>query len=572
VIPHLDARPDPLFPRVQWLLFFRLAVAVVGIVLTLIVEGGAVRDRAPYAVLIAAVAADLLYLAIARRIVNLRRFAMIQIAIDGVIESALCYLTGGVYSFAAILYFASILAASLCVSSRFSVLFASGATVALASIQVAYHFAVAPVGAEPLISLPFVPDMVLDEHRIRIERVAAYLISMGLALHLVAGLSSWLAAELRRTIVLYGEILQKMAEGVIAVDKDGRIVFVNAEALALLQYARGDDIVGKDYRDVFKRKEDRDILESLMAKEPVVVEVEVLMRDGRKRHIEAKTSLLRDDRGLVRGTIGIFTDRTLKKQAETAEKRAERLEGIEALAMGIAHEVRNPLASIRGCVQELGRLKYLGDDERQLARIVCRESDRLDAIIGEFLQFARLKPPDLEEADLGALLREVALLLKGRLPPTAAAPEARIRIDLDLIENARVKADPKQLTQVFLNLGINALESLEKKGGTLTISLKDSRSVRHAPTPRGGFRVLEDVRVYEAAFEDTGEGVDAKDLSKIFEPFYTTKPGGTGLGLSIAERIVKSHGGTINAESMPLAGAAFRVQLPALETIVASVT
>jgi signal transduction histidine kinase len=141
----------------------------------------------------------------------------------------------------------------------------------------------------------------------------------------------------------------------------------------------------------------------------------------------------------------------------------------------------------------------------------------------------------------------------------------RFRIDLDVIENARIRGDREQLTQVFLNLGINAFEAMEARGGTLSISLKDGVSVRHAPTPRGGFRILEDVRVYEVAFEDTGCGIEATEVSKIFEPFFTTKPGGTGLGLAIAERIVKGHGGTITAESLPLSGAVLRVRLPSIE-------
>ncbi|HVY62780.1 MAG TPA: ATP-binding protein [Planctomycetota bacterium] len=562
----LPPRREDLSQRVQWLLFFRLAVAVVGIVLTLLVEGGGVKDRAPYVLLITAVGLDLGYLAVLKRVKDLRRFAAVQIAIDGLIESALCYLTGGVYSFAAILYFGSILAASLCVSSRFSLTFALGATTALASIHVAYH-----VAAVKEVNLPFVAESVLDEHRIRLQvRLAAYVLSQGGALLLVAGLSSWLAQEIRRAHVLYSEILEKMAEGVIAIDADGKIVFVNGEALELLEYKKGDLLVGRNLWDVFRRQQDRDILESMRQQKALTVEIDVGTRDGKRRSIEVKTSVLYDERGVGRGTIGIFTDRTLARQAEDAEKRAERLEGIEALAMGIAHEVRNPLASIRGCVQELGRLDYLGDDERQLARIVCRESDRLDAIIGEFLQFARMKPPELKDLELANLLREVALLLRNRLPPPGTgsgsgriADRGSVRIDLDVIENAHIRGDAKQLTQVFLNLGINAIEAMEKKGGTLTIALRDSRGVRHAPTPRGGFRILEDVRVYEVVFEDTGDGISAEGLQKIFEPFYTTKPGGTGLGLAIAERIVKLHGGTIVAESMPECGATFRVRIPA---------
>ncbi len=484
---------------------------------------------------------------------DLRRFAAVQIVIDGVIETALCYLTGGVYSFASILFFGSILASALCVSGRMSVVFASAATVALAAIQAVYYYAVLK-GT----TLPFVQPVVLEEHVVRVGNVAAYLISQGIALHLVAGLSSWLGRELNRRL-LAGEIIATMPEGLVAIDANERIEFINREAMQnVFEYKGGRNLVGCRLKDVFHRSQDAELLEDLRSGKSMKVERLVRMRNGTRRAIEVKTSVLRNARGERRGTIGIFTDLTLKRQAEEAEKRAERLEGIEALAMGIAHEVRNPLASIRGCVQELGRVEYLGEDERQLARIVCRASDRLDAIIGEFMRFARLKPPELHGLDLANFMREIAILLERRLPPGG-----RVKLKPDLIENARVRGDAHQLTQVFLNLGINAIEAMEKAGGTLSIGLRDSRSVRHAPTPPGGFRVLEEVRSYEVVFEDTGPGIAAEDLPRVFEPFFTTKPGGTGLGLAIAERIVKQHGGTIAVESMPECGATFRVQIPA---------
>jgi PAS domain S-box-containing protein len=546
----VERRREDLRQRVQWLLFFRLAVALVGLVLVL-VQRGATPVFAPYAVLVAACALDLVYLLVAGRVADQARFAAWQIAIDGALVTVLVYLTGGVYSFAAILYFGSIFAASLCVSARMSVLFASAATCALAAIQLLYHLATLYA-----FDLPFVAPETVAEVRVRIARDFAYLIAQGLALHLVATLSAWLAQELRRVKILYGEILEKMAEGLVAIDSEGRIVFVNGEARRLLHYRGARSLVGLDFREVFRRREDRAVLDSLLSTNPVTAEIQVETRDGERKAVEVKTSILRDERGVSRGTIGIFTDLTPKKQMEAAEKRAERLEGIEALALGIAHEVRNPLASIRGCVQELGRLEYLGEDERQLAQIVCRESDRLDAIIAEFLRFARLRPPELGEIDLAALLREVAVLLNARVEG------GRVSIELALPESARVKGDAPMLTQVFLNLGINAIEAVEGKGA-LSISCRETRCPRRATGEGGGRRTLEEVPGFEVAFEDTGAGIAPQDLARVFTPFFTTKTTGTGLGLPIAERIVKSHGGTISLVSEPGRGTTVKVLLPA---------
>jgi PAS domain S-box-containing protein len=553
-----DRRREGLAQRVQWLLFFRLAIAVAGVAFVLAVEAGSPGAFAPYGVLVLACGLDVIYLVAARHVRDQGRFAAVQIAIDGVLVTVLVYLTGGVYSFAVILYFGAIFAAALCVSGRMAAGFASVATVVLAAIQLAYHLA--PFYG---LDLPLVSHAIVHETRLRLGRDAASLVAQGLAMHLVAGLSSWLAQELRRVRILYGEILEKMAEGLVAIDAAGRIVFVNGEARRLLHYRDDRPLVGRDFREVFRRREDHAVLDLLLKPEPVSCEIAVPTRDGEEKSVEVKTSLLQDERGIVRGTIGIFTDLTLKKQAEAAEKRAERLEQIEALALGIAHEVRNPLASIRGCVQELGRVDYLGEDERQLARIVCRESDRLDSIIADFLRFARLKPPEIGEMDLAQVLREVAVLLRGRVP------DGRVAVELELPERAPLRGDAPLLTQVFLNLGINALESIEGPG-RLRVACREARCPRRAPAAEPARLVLEDAPGFEVVFEDTGCGIAPADLSRIFTPFFTTKTGGTGLGLPIADRIVKAHGGTIVLQSEVGRGTTARVLLPAEPRVAAA--
>ncbi len=571
-------RHEDLRHRIHWLLFFRLALAIFGIALLLLLEGGRMPFSAPYAIFVGLAALDAVWAAALRRARDLGRFAALQIAVDTALVAALAYLTGGVYSFAAFLFFGPILAASLCVSGRTSMLFASAASVAIAAIQLLYYLA-----AHYQIALPLVDPDVVDEARLRVGRDTSYLIAQGVAFHVVAGLSSWVAQELKRVKILYSEILEKMAQGLVAIEADGRIVFVNDEARRLFRYEKPGSLAGLDFREVFRRRGARALLDCLLSPEPVVCEVEVETRAGEKKSVEVKTSVLRDDRGIVRGTIGIFTDLTLKKQAEEAARRAERPEGIEALAMGIAHEMRNPLASIRGCVQELGRLEYLGEDERQLARIVCRESDRLDAIIAEFLRFARLKPPSIAEVDLAALLREVAVLLRGRVRGEA------VSIAVGGAQVARAQGDAHLLTQVLLNLGINAIDAIQAGGagaaegagagdawgggatggaggaggtrGRVRLSCRETRFVRQKAN-FDGRRLFDDAPGWEIAVEDDGPGIPPEDLARIFTPFFTTKPGGTGLGLAIADRIVKAHGGRIAIESERGRGTTVRVLLP----------
>jgi two-component system sensor histidine kinase PilS (NtrC family) len=536
------------------MLAFRLILAVVGIVLVGLLAAG----LAAYVVLLIACALDLAYFMVVPRVQDLRRFAAIQLAADGLIVTALVYLTGGVGSFATILYFASILAGCLIVSPRFGIACASASTALLALTGAAYVAAAHLKTTLPLLPATFVPLL-----GARAATVAAYVIVHGLAFHLVAILAGRLHAEFARVRILYEEILEKMAEGLVAIDSSGRIIFVNGEARQILNDWRGDPLAGRLVRDVFRRTEDRAFLHCLDSPEPIQVELEVDMR-GRRKAVEVKTSVLRDEKGCVRGTIGIFNDLTLKRQAEALEKRALRLEEIEQIALGIAHEVRNPLASIRGCVQELGRLPALGPDERELAEIVVRESDRLDRIVGEFMRFARMRPPVIGDMDLAALLSQVVLLLRGRA--SGPAPAAAATIETDLPAEARVRADAEALTQVFLNLGINALDALPATGGRLRIACAPARrALRREEGPQGGAerrRILTEAAGFEVTFIDDGHGIPPDDLKRIFAPFFTTKKGGTGLGLAVADRIVKAHGGSISVESARGEGTTFTVFVP----------
>ncbi|GIW71293.1 MAG: hypothetical protein KatS3mg102_0835 [Planctomycetota bacterium] len=560
--------------RVQLLILGRLLVVLLALGLLVVLEGGRLRLGAPQAVLLLAGALDLFYMGWLGRVHNHRRFAALQIALDGVLTTALVYLTGGIYSFAAVLYFASILAASACVSGRAGVLFASAATMALAAVQSAHHLAATGV----LERLPLVSEEVRSWHQLRLGREAVYLVTQGLALHAVALLSAWLRQELRRVKTLYEEILERMAEGLIAVDARGQLLFVNSEARALLGDQRADPPLGQPLEAVFRRREDRQLLAWLAGEQPVIAELEVRGRDGEPRVIQVKTSHLRDERGRLRATVAILTDLTLRRQAEQAARRAEQLEEMETLSLGIAHEVRNPLASIRGCAQELGRLATGGEQLGQLARIVCRESDRLDQIIDAFLRFARLKPPVLGRVELAPLLHEVAGLLRQPAPPAAGEldnpgmPQAdgaqpTVTIEVQAPPELSLQADAQLLTQLFLNLGRNALEAMREAATArprLRIAARPSRLglVQQTQGASGRSGLLAAVPAVEILFEDNGPGIDPAIRGRVFTPFFTTRRGGTGLGLPLAARIARAHGGTIAIEGEPGAGTLVRVLLP----------
>jgi len=219
-------------------------------------------------------------------------------------------------------------------------------------------------------------------------------------------------------------------------------------------------------------------------------------------------------------------------------KRAERLFALGQLSAGLAHEVRNPLASISGAAGILKRHLHLEPRDAECLEIIGKESRRLNDLVTHFLAFARPRPPDFQAVDIASLLGSVMQLAAH----ANNTPSVTFRQEIDIALPA-IEGDPELLTQVLLNLVINAIQAMPE-GGNVLLSAK----------ARGG-RVLIQVR-------DEGSGIAATDRDRIFNPFFTTKQGGTGLGLSVAHQIVEQHGGILTAEANPDRGTTFSVQLP----------
>lgn len=272
--------------------------------------------------------------------------------------------------------------------------------------------------------------------------------------------------------------------------------------------------------------------------------MELPLPGGGRRPLEVRVSRIPDPAGRARGRIAILADLTDRRRVEATDRALARLEAIRELASGIAHEIRNPLASIRGCAQELARSSRATETDRRLAGILCRESDRLDRIVEEFLRFSRLRPLRPRAADLSRLAADVALLLRNR-------DDARgVEVVLEAPAEAACTCDPEQLTQVLLNLGVNGLQAM---GGQGRLTLRVGEAARgEGPEPEGwAIRVL-----------DQGPGVPPGERERIFAPFYTTRAEGTGLGLSFVSRIVDAHGGRVEVVEAPGGGADFGVWLP----------
>jgi two-component system sensor histidine kinase PilS (NtrC family) len=210
---------------------------------------------------------------------------------------------------------------------------------------------------------------------------------------------------------------------------------------------------------------------------------------------------------------------------------------IGELSSNIAHEIRNPLAALKGSIEILKEDSVPRNYKERLMEIALNEMDRLDRIITDFLTYSRPAPPEFKRFDLHELLDDTIELIKN------IEHKDNVSIEKNYAGIVEVNADPQKIRQVFWNLGLNAVEAMPE-GGELIVSTKNMGSV------------------VGITFKDFGFGIKEKDIEKIFYPFFTTKEHGTGLGLAIAYRIIEEHQGRISVNSSPGVGTTFEVILP----------
>ena len=236
---------------------------------------------------------------------------------------------------------------------------------------------------------------------------------------------------------------------------------------------------------------------------------------------------------------------TAVKRIEKKMKKVEGLALIGELAAGIAHEVRNPLASISASIQMLKDGLEKDDVNRRLMNIISREIKRLNRLVNDFLLFARPKKSNLEEFDLNELVLESLELFKNSQHWTG-----KIRVLTDLQHPIRLESDPEQIKQVFWNVFLNACDAMSDGG-----SLRVATDLESDP-PQS------DRKMVKIVFHDTGKGFDEKVLSQLFTPFFTTKANGSGLGLAIVKRIVEELKGEVLGDNHPNGGAEITILLP----------
>ena len=468
------------------------------------------------------------YALLVQKVRRLHLFAYIQLVLDVIAEIALIYITGGIESWFSFTLILTVISSITVLNRRAGYVIASMGSILYGT----------------LLDLQFFRVLPLDYQGVMQERQFIYNFFIHtVSLFVTAYLTGFLATRLEKTeerleekdihlreLELFNvKVIDSLPSGLFTTDLEGNVLIFNRAA---------ERITGVSKKEVIGQKITRALPSLLFPFRSGRNEETLQLTDQRKKIIGITVSVLKDIAENETGYIGIFQDLTQLKKLEAEMKNREKWAVIGELSANIAHEIRNPLASLQGSVEMLKEGKIPEKHRDKLMDIAISEMQRLNNIVTDFLTYSRPRPLELQEVDLHGLLRDTLSLLEN-----TGQEKQDIRIRKTFNGPMPVRVDPVSIRQVFWNLGTNAVEAMDK-GGILTVSTQDFPD-----------------RI-SIVFSDTGPGISQDDLSRIFYPFYTTKERGTGLGLSIAYRIVEEHKGRLAVESTSGIGTNFEIILP----------
>ena len=459
-----------------------------------------------------------------------QRQAIIQIFTDLAFTTALVYVTGGIDTFFNFLYPLVIIVASILLPRYWAYVTAAVSFICFGAVLELSYF-------ERIPSFQFSPHGDLKSLQVVIAvNFGAYMA--------VAHLSSALSAKLRQAGMelrdksgellslqaLHENVIHSIRSALITTDLEGRITLVNTPGQKVLERT-ASSIYGRHISDLFVDRLPH--LESVSAQ----CEVRGLTPSGKEKTFDVNvTALIIPEQGTI-GYVYTFEDRTELRRLEGEVRMRDRLAAVGRLAAGIAHEIRNPLASIAGSINVLSDVTPFNEEQKTLVNIITRESTRLNAIISDFLVYSREKSFKFSRMNLIPLLEDALVLLANR----SQAKELNIVRDYAVSE-AFATIDGDRIKQVLWNLLENAVRAMNGKG-TITVSVR----------AMGDF--------LQVGVRDTGPGIAPNLTEKIFEPFQSQFEGGTGLGLAIVYQIVQAHGAKIFVRSTPGNGAEFILEI-----------
>jgi len=346
-------------------------------------------------------------------------------------------------------------------------------------------------------------------------------------------------ASLSRIKAFSDTVVEHVPIGLLAIDQQGKIAAFNRGAETILQLS-APQVIGQAADRIIPAKLLDEINHSKNQADVIEKEIECYIADGKMVPLEIGVSSLKDENDVFLGNVLLFKDLTEVRTLRREVARSQRLASVGRLAAGVAHEIRNPLSSIKGFATYFKERYPDRQDDQQTADIMIQEVDRLNRVVGQLLEFAKPVPVKPKPVSLQALLNDSIKLITDRAAEKGISIKAQNNTQVD-----EVRIDPDRISQVLLNLYLNAIDSMES-GGELKVEISWDGKRRNV--------VIQ--------VSDTGGGISRENLSKIFEPYFTTKSTGTGLGLAIAHNIVEAMGGKINVVSAREVGTTFTVALP----------
>jgi two-component system sensor histidine kinase PilS (NtrC family) len=479
-----------------------------------------------------------------------------QFGADAMLVSAFIHVTGGITSNFSSLYLLPIIAASMIRYRRIAIqLAALSAVMYLALVAMQYINLDFPLARRfsPAVELPTI-------------RVAQYTVAINLGGFIaVALLAGSLADSLRsagarledashhlRDLRAFNEyVINSLLSGLLTTDDEGRILTFNRTASTIIDVPAAQ-VIGRNVVDVMQLPEPvRARMASLTTGTSLKVDCQHRTGNGRVIDVGLTASTLAFPEGGT-GYVWSFQDVTDVRRLEREARLRQRLAAVGEMAAGIAHEIRNPLASMSGSIQVLRQELPLSEDQAQLMDIVLRESERLNDTIKSFLAYARPQRSALSRLDVRRVLQDTAILLRN-----SAEVRSDHVIDAEVpAEPVWLEADENQIRQIVWNLATNGLRAMSK-GGHLRLAITSEQA------PEGDEWVV-------LAVQDEGCGIAAEDLDGIFQPFRSSFERGTGLGLAIVHRVVTDYNGTVQVSSEVGVGTIMSVRLPATTGITAA--
>lgn len=489
---------------------------------------------------------------------NLSKLAYFQLLMDTAFVTAIIYSTGGIESIFSFLYILAIINGSILLYRRGGMIIASASSILYGLLlDLQYYSIIHPSGG--MLIYPNEYQRIYVFYTIMVNIVGFYVIAF---------LSSYPSEQARKSRVelkakqddfvkleaLNEWIIRSINSGLISIDGLGRILLFNPAAEVMFN-KKANQAIGKDISDIIPLIAEHleymgGSLNQGPGSKPEFVDIPYNSKEGAELYIRFSISPLKIQSGDQKGQILVFQDITEMKKIEEEMKRVEGLAMVGELAAGIAHEIRNPMASISGSIQVLNEGLEKDEVNSRLMGIVLREINRLNHLVNDFLLYARPKPKNLIKFNLDQMITESYELFRN-----SGKWNQEVVLKTEFHDNVELKSDPEQIKQILWNIFLNAIDAMPD-GGLLRISIKAEEDPNVSEYGQ---------KMVKISIRDSGDGFSEDSLPHLFTPFFTTKKGGSGLGLAIVKRIVEGLGGRVSGRNHPDGGAEINIFLQKLE-------